>query len=128
PVAFYIGAREGLEGVAWSWLIAFPLVNVPAFVIAFNTIGLGVRAWMSAIWPALAACLAMLAAVLALRSALPGAMPLPAHAAISVATGGVVYAAVLWWFFRRRVLTIVDFLRVIRSRAPIEAPRSAAGG
>jgi len=114
PIAFYIGAQRGLPGVAWSWVIAFPLVNVPAFVIAFRTIGIGVRAWLGAIWPALGACLAMYGAVLALRGALPDAMPAPVQAAFSVATGGLVYAAVLWWFFRRRVLAVVDFLRLIR--------------
>jgi len=31
--------------------------------------------------------------------------------------------AVLWWFFRRRVLAVVDFLRLIRSRAPAEVSR-----
>jgi hypothetical protein len=39
------------------------------------------------------------------------------EAALSVAAGGLVYAAVLWCFFRRRVLAVVDFLRVIRSEA-----------
>jgi len=114
PVAFYIGAQEGLPGVAWSWVIAFPLVNVPAFVIAFGTIGIGIGAWVRAIWPALGACLAMYGAVLALRGALPDAMPAPVQGAFSVAAGGLVYAAVLWCFFRRRVLAVVDFLRLIR--------------
>jgi len=34
-----------------------------------------------------------------------------------VATGGLVYAAVLWGFFRRRVRAVVDFLRLIRGSA-----------
>jgi len=115
PIAFYIGAQGGLPGVAWSWVIAFPLANVPAFVIGFRTIRIGLRAWVKAIWPALAASLAMYAAVLALRGALPDAMPAPVQAALSVAAGGLVYAAVLWGFFRRRVVAVVDFLRLIRS-------------
>ena len=117
PVAFYIGAQRGLEGVAWSWVIAFPLANVPAFMIAFRTIRIGLGAWFDAIWPALAACLVMSGAVLALRGALPEAMPAPMQAAFSVAAGGLAYAAVLWWFFRWRVLAVVDFLRLVRSRS-----------
>jgi len=115
PIAFYIGARGGLPGVAWSWVIAFPLVNVPAFVIGFRTIRIGLGAWVNAIWPALGACLAMSGAVLALRAALPDALPAPVEAAFSAAAGGLVYAAVLWGFFRRRVVAVVDFLRLIRS-------------
>jgi O-antigen/teichoic acid export membrane protein len=57
PIAFYIGAQGGLPGVAWSWVVAFPLVNVPAFVIGFRTIRIGLGAWVNAIWPALGACL-----------------------------------------------------------------------
>jgi teichuronic acid exporter len=114
PIAFYIGAQEGLPGVAWAWVIAFPLVSVPAFMIAFGTIGIGVAAWVKAIWPALGACLAMSGAVLVLRGALPDAIPAPVEAAFSVAAGGLVYAAVLWGLFRRRVLAVVDFLRLIK--------------
>jgi len=117
PIAFYIGARQGLPGVAWAWVIAFPLVNVPAFVIAFETVGIGLRAWVNAIWPALGASLVMYGAVLGLRSALPDAMPAPLEAVLSVGAGGLVYAAVLFGFFRRRVLAAVDFLRLIRRPA-----------
>jgi len=128
PTAFYVGAQWGLEGVAWSWVIAFPLVNVPSMVIAFRTIRIGVWAWLDALWPALAACLAMSGAVLALRAVLPGALPLPATAVLGVATGGLVYTAVLWWFFRRRVSAILDFARAIRSRVPERSPGDAASG
>src|SRR5262249_44326317 len=117
PIAFYVGAQQGLRGVAWAWVIAFPLVNVPAFLIAFGTIRIGLGAWVSAIWPALGACLAMSGAVVALRGVLTDAMPALTQGAFSVAAGGVVYAAVLWLFFRRRVLAVVDFLRLIRGRA-----------
>jgi len=44
-------------------------------------------------------------------------MPAPMQAAFSVAAGGLAYAAVLWWFFRWRVLAVVDFLRLVRSRS-----------
>jgi O-antigen/teichoic acid export membrane protein len=117
PIAFYIGAQQGLPGVAWAWVIAFPLVSVPAFMIAFRTIRIGLGPWFSAIWPALGACLAMYGAVLALRGVMPDSTAAPVQAALSVAAGGLVYAAVLWWFFRRRVLAVVDFLRLIRRSA-----------
>jgi O-antigen/teichoic acid export membrane protein len=117
PTAFYVGAQQGLPGVAWSWVIAFPLVNIPAFLIAFGTIRIGLGAWVNAIWPALGACLAMSGAVVALRGVMPDALPAPVEAAFSVGAGGLVYAAVLWGFFRRRVLAVVDFLRLIRRSA-----------
>jgi hypothetical protein len=60
----------------------------------------------------------MYGTVLALRGVMPDSTAAPVQAALSVAAGGLVYAAVLWWFFRRRVLAVVDFLCLIRSRAP----------
>jgi hypothetical protein len=75
PIAFYIGAQQGLPGVAWSWVIAFALVNVPAFVIRVSHDSHRYPGLGEAIWPALGACLAMYGAVLALRGALPHAMP-----------------------------------------------------
>jgi teichuronic acid exporter len=124
PIAFYIGAQQGLPGVAWAWVIAFPLVNVPAFMMAFRTIGIGIGPWVNAIWPALSACLMMYGAVFVLRRVLPDAMPAPLHAAFSVSAGALVYAAMLWAFFRVRVLAAVDFLRPIRPETP--APRDIA--
>jgi len=128
PIAFYIGAQRGLEGVAWSWVIAFPLVNVPAFIISFRTIRIGMGAWVNAIRPASSACLAMYGAVLALRGVLPEAMPPPAQAASCIAAGGMVYAAVLWWFFRRRVLAVLDFLRLSRMRTETSQTRIVIQG
>ena len=127
PIAFYVGAGWGLEGVAWAWVIAFPVLSAPSLAIAFRTIRIGIGAWLNALWPALAACLAMTGAVLALRTILPAALSLPAYTALSVATGGLVYAAVLWLFYRRRVWSIVHFARVITSRAPDKGSGVAAG-
>jgi len=126
PVAFYIGVHWGLEGVTWAWVIAFPLLNVPALVIAFRTIQIGFWVWLDALWPALAACLAMAGAVLALRTNLPAALPLPVDTALSLVSGGLVYAVVLWLFFRQRVRGIVQFARVIMSRAPDKVSSVAA--
>jgi O-antigen/teichoic acid export membrane protein len=126
PVAFYIGVHWGLEGVTWAWVIAFPLLNVPALVIAFRTIQIGFWVWLDALWPALAACLAMAGAVLALRTNLPAALPLPVDTALSLVSGGLVYAVVLWLFFRQRVRGIVQFARVIMSRVPDKVSSVAA--
>jgi hypothetical protein len=55
--------------------------------------------------------------VLALRAAMAGSLPTPVEAACSVTAGGLAYASLLWGFFRRRVLAVVDFLRLIRGSA-----------
>ena len=128
PISFYIGVRWGLDGIAWAWVIAFPLLNVPALAIAFRTIGIGFWEWLDALWPALAACLAMAGAVLALRAVIPATLPLSVYTALNVATGALVYAAVLWLFYRHRVSAILHIVRVIRSRAPAKVSSVVAGG
>jgi hypothetical protein len=45
---------------------------------------------------------------------LPASAHVAASASIVVAVAAATYAAVLWWFFRARVLTILEFVRGIR--------------
>lgn len=116
PLAFIVGTRWGLEGVAWAWAIFFPLVNLPAMVIAFRTIEGSFGSWVNSVWPATAASIVMGVAVVAVRSVLPGDLVAPVVAAISVAVGCVVYLAMLWLFFRRRLREMWAFVKVLRQR------------
>lgn len=119
PPGFYFGAQWGLAGIAWAWVVLFPLANLPAFVIAFRVIRINVRAWLGAVSPALAACLVMAAAVVVLRMALPPSLPLPIDIAACVLAGATVYIAVMLLGFRARIRAMWEFLRVIRSSAPV---------
>jgi teichuronic acid exporter len=126
PVGFYVGTRAGLAGVAWAWVVLFPLANVPAFVIAFRLIAVNGWQWMNAIAPSLVGCLIMMASVIALRSILPASLPLPILATACVVVGSVTYVAALWLLYRKRLLAVRDFLKVIRSSdAKVELPGSA---
>lgn len=127
PTGFYVGAQWGLVGVAWAWVVAFPLANVPAFVIAFRAIGMTTRQWLGAMKAALVACALMVAVVLGLRAILPAGVALSIELGVSVAAGAAVYAAVLFLLFRRRVIAQWEFVRVIRSgKAPLELQDPAA--
>ncbi len=117
PTGFYIGSRWGLEGIAWTWVIVFPLANVPAFVIAFRVIRINGWTWLSVFAPSLAASLIMMVAVILLRMTLPTSLPLPIDVAACVLTGTIVYLGVMLLGFRARVRGLWNFLRVIRSNA-----------
>jgi O-antigen/teichoic acid export membrane protein len=117
PICYWIGAHWGLPGVAWAWVIGFPLVNLPAFVIGFRAIAIGARDWFRTFEVPLLACAVMSAAVVAIRAVLPETLALPVVTTVSVAVGGVAYCAVLL-LFRRRVLELWAFLRVVRSANP----------
>jgi teichuronic acid exporter len=118
PVGFYTGARWGLPGIAWAWVVMFPLANLPAFVIAFRTIGGSFWLWLNAFVPALVGCIVMIAAVLGLRALLPSTLPLPLYMTACVLAGLVAYVGTLLVFFRARLLRVWTFLKVVRSKEP----------
>jgi O-antigen/teichoic acid export membrane protein len=115
PLGFWLGARWGLGGIAWVWVIVFPLVNLPAFIIGFRTIGINGWQWLYVFLPALVASLAMMAAVLAVRAGLPATLPALVSLVASVSVGVVAYVLTLLLFFRRRVLAVWNFVRILRS-------------
>ncbi|MGD9597425.1 MAG: lipopolysaccharide biosynthesis protein [Steroidobacteraceae bacterium] len=122
PAGFYFGSRWGLAGIAWTWVIVFPLANLPAFVIAFRVIGINGWPWFGAFAPSLVASLAMTVAVVMLRKALPETLPLPVEVIACVLTGALVYVAVMLLGFRARLYTLWNFLRVIRSKNVARVP------
>jgi teichuronic acid exporter len=118
PIGFYVGTRWGLAGIAWAWVVVFPLANLPAFVIAFRTIGGSFWLWLNAFVPALMGCIVMTAAVLGLRAFLPATLPLPVYVTACVLAGLVAYVGTLLLLFRTRLLAVWKFLKVVRSTEP----------
>lgn len=95
-LAFVVLARWGVIAAAFAVGVAM-LVQWVLTVQACHRDG--VR--LARLWPPLArvalACVAMIAAVLALRGLVAGAWPLPLQLLAEVAVGAVVYPAVLAW-------------------------------
>jgi teichuronic acid exporter len=114
PIAFLIGARYGLEGVAWAWAVALPIVNMPAIVIAFRVMQLEVRPALAALMPASVACVFMTIGVLLAREVVPQYLPNYIRFGALVSVGFVTYVAALWLLYRRRVLALWS---VVRGRA-----------
>ncbi|MET0270238.1 MAG: lipopolysaccharide biosynthesis protein, partial [Sphingomonas sp.] len=55
PAAFLLGVGHGPAGMAWAWVVAFPLVLLVTAVISLPIIGVGAMALARAIRPALIA-------------------------------------------------------------------------
>jgi teichuronic acid exporter len=128
PAGFYLGARwGGLEGVAWSLVFVFPIVNLPAFVISFRAIGIDGWRWFGAFAPALASCIVMAGTVIALRSVLSNELPLLVYTAGCIAGGAIAYLVALLVFFRARMAAMWEFLKAIRGKdSPAALEPSAA--
>jgi len=116
PASFYIGSSWGIAGVAWAWVMALPIANLPGFVIAFRIIRINGWAWIGIFMPSLIASAAMVAAVVAVRSRLSPDVNLFVDLTASMAAGAIVYVAVLLALFRNRIWRMMDFVRAIRAR------------
>lgn len=110
PIAFLIGARFGIEGVAGAWIVAHPLLLAIVAARALPVIGLSAGAFLRAVTPAFGAGAAMAGAVTLAAHAAGPLSPI-AMLALSAAVGGVVYAGTLWLFARSAVLDAWAMLR-----------------
>ncbi|MGN7158838.1 lipopolysaccharide biosynthesis protein [Sphingomonas sp. SAFR-052] len=112
PVAFLIGVRFGIGGLAAAWIVAHPILLGIVLHRALPVIGLSLGSFIAAVRPAFAAGIAMVGAVLLARSVVAPVSPV-ATLALSVVVGGGVYAGMLWCFARS---AITDAIAMIRRR------------
>jgi O-antigen/teichoic acid export membrane protein len=112
PIAFYIGSRWGTTGIAWGWVVAYPIVALPLYRKTFKTIEMKIGEYLKALRPALDGTLVMVAAVLLLKWAALANLPLIARLVSEIAAGASAYCGSLLLFHRERMLT---FLRMAKS-------------
>ncbi|MFL9840606.1 lipopolysaccharide biosynthesis protein [Sphingomonas sp. ST-64] len=110
PVAFVVGVRWGVIGLAWAWVAIWPLFLLLTAGRSLPVIGLSWRDLVAAVMPPVAAAVAMALIVALVDRALPplGAL---AHLLTLVACGAAVYGAWLWLFARA---TVNDAIATIR--------------
>jgi O-antigen/teichoic acid export membrane protein len=116
PLALLSSAQFGLVGIAWAWVIAYPLLSIPQFVFVFRTIQIGTRDWLAALWPAASGCTLMALAVALVRTAIPDGL-LFEKTALAISAGALVYPAVIWFAFRSRLRAMIDFARSVQNPA-----------
>lgn len=110
PVAFLIGVRFGIAGLAAAWIVAHPILLGVVLHRALPVIGLSLGSFAAAVRPAFAAGVAMLGAVLLARAVITPSSPV-ATLALSVAVGGGVYTGMLWCFARAALIDAVAMVR-----------------
>lgn len=101
PPAVLIGCHWGLAGACWAWLACYPAVFAAGAFIAARRGGFAFAAVAFAPLRPIAAGLVMVAAVLALRTALPATLSDAARLACLVAVGAATYAATIMLAFPR---------------------------
>lgn len=111
PAAFLLGAPHGAIGLAWSWVLAFPLLAAVTAWLAMPVIGTSAARLWRAASPSLFAALGMAAMVIA-TDRLLGGWPAAARLALLVGVGAASYAALVLLTAR----TVVAELIALRSR------------
>jgi len=112
PLVFLVGAQWGIVGIAWAWMVAYPLLLAFAAVRSLPIIGIRSIDLLRAVAPPVLAAAAMAAAVMLVDRMLP-AMPQILRLAVLVATGGPIYC--LWLFLFARE-TVRDLIALVRGR------------
>ncbi len=121
PIAFVIGSRWGLSGIAWAWVVGFPLVIAPLVRRALVTVEMTFLQYLAILRPAILSTVVMIAVVLAGQQLMVGLPPV-LRLLGAIGLGAISYAAALGLGFRPRVLAILRGLRsALGSRAPVKA-------
>ena len=106
PPVFTAAVQWGATGLAWAWLLAFPVLPLYSFLRARAPLGITAAQVGAAIAPGLGAAAAMAVAVLALDSALT-ALDNWMRLVLLAAAGGLTYAAILYGVSRATLLELV---------------------
>jgi O-antigen/teichoic acid export membrane protein len=120
PTSFVIAVQWGVEGLAWGWLVAFPLLLAFTVYQAKSHVGFTIGGLFQAVLPGLGAALVMATAVwLADRYLvlwLWEDMPAALHLALLTGVGAAMYAGLLWFGARQTFMEVVNL--VIRRKPP----------
>ena len=115
PLFLLVGSRWGLVGVACGWLIGHPLVMGPILLRhALIASGMKLRAYLSALRPALIATIAMVGVVALTRASMPGEWSLGLRFACEVGVGVLVYGIGVIPAYKSRFQNFISLLRAGR--------------
>jgi O-antigen/teichoic acid export membrane protein len=100
PIGFYIGSRWGPLGIAMAWVVIDPfVVFIPTHVRLFRRLGLKIRSYLKALWPAMSSTAAMALGVLVVQYLTDQYAPRPRLAA-SIVVAMIIYGGTLVLFHR----------------------------
>lgn len=115
PIAFFLGVRFGVVGLAWSWVVGFPLLTAVTAKLCMPVIGTSAgRLWRAAL-PSLLASVGMAAVVVTIDSFAQALPPVP-RLALLVSSGVLAYAALIMLVARDVLSEMLGLLRLRMAR------------
>jgi hypothetical protein len=111
PVAFLIGIQFGAVGLAWAWLLGYPVFALSTAHLAGRLVGLTVGPLLRAVLPGILSAAAMAALVYAVdHLLLPVGLAAPQRLGLLVAVGGASYLALLLLLARDTVRELIGLV------------------
>ena len=122
PAVYLATVRYGATGLAWGWLVSFPLLLAFTIYQARPHIGFRISQLFGAIMPGLSAAAVMAIMVWLFDRYLvevnwPQLMPI-LHLLLLAGVGALIYGALLWFGSRATAMEVVNL--VVRRKAPQE--------
>jgi O-antigen/teichoic acid export membrane protein len=121
PAAFGFGVEWGVSGLAWAWVLAFPLIPAFAFWQGARHIGVSAAGLCVAIMPGALAAMAM-AAIVYLVSLFIPTWPDWARLLVEISVGVGSYGAILWLLAPTMLRAI--FALLVQRQNPVAPPES----
>lgn len=109
-VAFIIGSRWGITGIAATWVLVYPLTILPLLLMVLRALDAPFRRYVEALRPALTGSAIMAAVVLGFLAAADD-WTAGARVAGAVGLGAVAYGLALGTLHRSRVLATLGVIR-----------------
>lgn len=109
--AFLVGSTFGIVGLAYAWWVAAPLLLLTTITLSGRLTGIGIADVFGAAAPAILCALTMGALVVGVDRLLPLHLVPWLHLALLVATGGIAYLALSWFFQRATLHRMVALVR-----------------
>jgi Polysaccharide biosynthesis C-terminal domain len=120
---YLFAVQYGADGLAWGWLVAFPILLAFTIYQARPHIGFTLAGLAGSVLPGLTAAIAMAATVWATDKALLAAVwpqvPALIHLAVLVAVGGLSYVAMMWFGARQTFMEVINLLVRRKTPAPV---------
>lgn len=123
PVAFYLGSYRGISGIAWGWVLAYPVVAFPLYRKTFHSVGASVGEYFRALRPALSGTIAMIPAVEWVKVSFASSQHLAVRLVLEVIAGALAYIFAVWLLHRERVRIVIQLAKnLIPAKTPVAQP------
>ena len=109
PAAFLFAIQWGVTGLAWAWVLVFPLVPLASFIQSRAPLGLSARSMAGALAPGLAVS-AIMAAIVGFAELAVPELASWQRLPMLVAVGGASYVALLFLVSRETLDEVVGLL------------------